>query len=253
MSALDDLCAVPFHEADNAARAAILRRLADTELFLALAFDPREDMAAVMRLPMEGGEVALACDDDGRLADALGRPVAHLALPGREVARRLGAEGLPLLVNPGAPSAMLLDASVLAWLAQALAAAPTEVDDRVRSLLPPDPAVVAALAPALGARLADMGGLTRGGVLVAAQLTDGTCCHLVILSGTPEAARPAIAKALAELISFLPPLPAPVDVSFAEHLPIPAGAVTIRIEPAPAPEPAAPAAPAEPRPPRLRF
>ncbi|AXC49802.1 hypothetical protein DRW48_08980 [Paracoccus suum] len=253
MSALDDLCSVPFHEAGDAARAAILRQLADTELFLALAEDPRDDIAAVLRLPLDGAEVALACDDDGRLAGALGRPVAHVALPGREVARRLGAEGLPLLVNPGAPSAMLLDAPALAWLAQALAAAPTEVDQRARSLSPPDPGLVAALAPALGRRLADMAGLTTGAVLVAAQMSDGSATHLAILSGTPDAARPALAKAVSELIAFLPPLPVPVDVSFADHLPIPAGAVSIRVEPAPKPPAPAPDAPAEPRPPRLRF
>ena len=39
-TALDRLCAVPFHEADDAARAAVLRQLADTELFVALSADP---------------------------------------------------------------------------------------------------------------------------------------------------------------------------------------------------------------------
>lgn len=261
MSALDDFCTTlgqPFHEADDATRAAMLRRLADTTLYLALAGDPRDDAAEVLRLGLgdgdgegEGGEAALACDDDGRLAAVLGRPVAHLALPGRDVARLLAEEGLALLVNPDAPSAMLLDGAALGWLARALAHAPAEDEARLDRLGPPDPAVVAALAPALGMRLADRPDLVTDAVLVAGREADGRRLHLVVLRGTPEDARPALARAVAELIAFMPPLPVPVDVSFADDLPLPRGAVTIRLEPLADPAPAG-LAPSEPRPPRLR-
>lgn len=254
MSALDDICTdlgCPFHEADDAGRAAILRRLADTTLYLALAAEPRDDAAEVLRLPLgDGAEAALACDDDGRLATVLDRPVAHLALPGRDAARMLGAERLALLVNPGAPSEMLLDADALGWLARALSQVPEEGDARLDRLSAPDPAVVAALAPALGMRLADRPDLVNDAVLVGAREATGRRLHLVVLRGTPPEARPALARAVAELIAFLPPLRIPVDVSFDDALPLPPGAVTIRLDPIAAPEPAAPS---EPRPPRLRW
>lgn len=257
MSALDDFCAargVPFHEAGDADRAAILRRLGDTELFVALAAEPRDDTAELLRLDLgEGAEAALACDDDGRLAAVLGRPVAHLALPGREVARMLASEGLALLVNPGAASELLLDAASLRWLSEALATAPQAEAARFEELTAPDPAVVAALAGPLGERLADMAGMVRAAVLVSAREAGGKPLHLLVLQGAAEAARAPLAKAMAELLAFLPPLPQPVDVIFADAISLPPGAVTIRLEALPQPAPAAPAPPAEPKPPRLRW
>lgn len=257
MSALDDLCAdlcgpAGLHEAEAPARAAILRQLADTLLYVALEAEPRDDRAVLLRLPLEEGAAALACDDDGRLAAVLGRPVAHLALPGRDLARRLAAEGLALLVNPGAPSAMLLDAGALHWLTESLAPAPPAAEAKLSALGPPDPAVVAALMPVLGPRLADMGGLVPEAVLVSAREDEGEgarALHLLLMPGARPEARPAIAKAVAELLAFMPPLPTPLDVSF-DAAPLAPGAVTIRVE-AEAPPPA-PEAPAEPRPPRLR-
>ena len=40
MTPLDALCALPFHDLPDAARARVLNRLADTEIFVALARDP---------------------------------------------------------------------------------------------------------------------------------------------------------------------------------------------------------------------
>ena len=58
---LDRLCAhVPFHDADPALRAAVLRRLADTELHAALASDPAGDRAELRMFDLPGGAVALA-------------------------------------------------------------------------------------------------------------------------------------------------------------------------------------------------
>ena len=43
----------------------------------------------------------------------LGGPVAHVSLPGRVLAAELAQAGQGLLVNPGRPSEMLLDAAAL--------------------------------------------------------------------------------------------------------------------------------------------
>lgn len=230
---LDALCAIPFHDADAAARAAILRRLADTELHVALVAEPAGDNAELRRLPLpDGGEVALACDDEARLAAATGGPVPYAAMPGRVLARMLAEAGVALLVNPGAPSQMLLDPQALSWLTAALAPAPEDAGTAAAPLSAPEPAVVAALAPALGERLADMAGLAETLALVRAG--EG---HLILVGGAAGAAQPAVAKALAELLAFLPPLPSPVDVAFTDAAP-PAGAVTLRLEALPTPPPA---------------
>ena len=122
LTELDRLCAhVPFHDADPALRAAVLRRLADTELHAALVAEPADERAELRMFDLPGGAVALASDDEAALAGFLGGPVAHVSLPGRILARELAEAGRGLLVNPGRASEMLLDAAALGWLIAALA------------------------------------------------------------------------------------------------------------------------------------
>ena len=65
MTPLDALCATPFHEAEAPARAAVLRTLADTLLFVALEGDDPEAVPPRLRLLDlgDGDRVALACDE----------------------------------------------------------------------------------------------------------------------------------------------------------------------------------------------
>ena len=237
-TALDDLAVTPFHDADAPLRARMLSRLADTELAVALLREPAGDEVALRMFPLEGGEVALACDSEDRLADFFGAPTPYAAMPGRVLAGLLKGAGAGLLVNPGAPSEMLLDAGLLDWLTGALAGAPEEAEARLR-LVAPAPEVLEALAEPLAARLADMRGLASGAALVG--VAGGG--HLLVLAGTDPARQPAVAKALAEALAFLPPQPGGVDVSFAETPP-PAGALrfdmTLPEAPAPAPKPKGP-------------
>lgn len=245
-TALDDLAVTPFHDADAPLRARMLSRLADTELAVALLREPADDEVALRMFPLEGGEVALACDGEDRLADFFGAPTPYAAMPGRVLAGLLKGAGAGLLVNPGAPSEMLLDAGMLDWLTGALAGTPEEAEARLR-LVAPAPAVLEALAEPLAARLADMRGLAASAALVGVAGTDGPASHLLVLAGTDAARQPAIAKALAEALAFLPPQPGGVDISFSETPP-PAGALRFDMT-----LPEAPAAPQKPKgPPILR-
>ena len=251
---LDRLCAaVPFHDADPVQRAAVLRRLADTELHVALTADPVGERADLRMFELPGGEVALASDDAAALAGFLGGPVAHLSLPGRVLARELAQAGRGLLVNPGRPSEMLLDAAALSWLIAALAEAPPAAEVIPRGLSAPSPQAVAVLAEPLATRLSDMAGMVAGAALVGVEWQDGRQGHLIAVMGAaPEAAdasRRAIAKALSELVAFLPPLEGGVDITF-QPLPLPPGAVRIEATAPPAPPPAKPRDPDAP--PRLR-
>ncbi|MBM3604029.1 MAG: hypothetical protein FJX25_04560 [Alphaproteobacteria bacterium] len=241
MTALDDLAILPFHDADAVQRARMMSRLADTELSVALQGEPVGDEVHLQVFPLEGARVALACDTEDRLADFFGQPVAYAALPGRVLAGLLKAEGAGLLVNPGHPSEMLLDAGMLDWLTGALEAAPEEAEARLR-LVAPDPEVAGALSGPLGQRLADMRGLIEGAALVGvAAAVTGTRGHLLLIAGAPEDRQAPIAKALAETLAFLPPQPGGVDISFARTAP-PAGALLFDLSPPapPAPEPKGP-------------
>lgn len=248
MTPLDALCAMPFHQADEAARSAVLHLLADTALFAAMEKEAMLDQARLMRLDTGNGQIAVACDTDDRLATFFGRPVDYASMPGRVLAGLLAREGVGLLVNPGSPSEMLLEPQLLAWLVDALAGEPDTAKGRA-TLSAPDPQVVQDFMPALGKRLADMAGIATAATLARAIWQDGREGHLVLVEGADPHFEPAIAKALAELAAFLPPLPGGLDVSFAA-LPIPQGAPRIVIEAAPQAE--TPSVPKKTGPPILR-
>lgn len=235
MTALDDLAPHPFHDADAPQRARMLSRLADTELAVALAAEPADDRVELRIFPLDTGPVALACDTEDRLAGFFGGPVAYAAMPGRVLAGLLKSGGAGLLVNPGHPSEMLLDAAMLDWLTGALSAAPEPADARLR-LIPPAPAVIEALAQPLAERLGDMRGLIAGAALAGAG--NG---HVVLVAGADPAHQPAIAKALAETLAFLPPQPGGVDVSFTDSA-LPAGVLRFDLTP-PAEPPSRPKGP----------
>lgn len=242
MTALDDLCTEPFHDAGPALRARILSRLADTELTVALVAEPQDEVIELRRFAVEGGKVALAFDGDDRLAGFVGAACPYAAMPGRVLAGLLRAEGIGLLVNPGLPSQMMLDAAALDWLAEALAPSPLADEAAQMTLAAPSPAAVAALAEPLGERLSDLRGL-----IASAALVGSGSGHLLIIGGADAAHQPAIAKALAEALAFLPPVEGGVDIAFSDRT---APGFALRFD-LPAPEPDAP--PVKPKgPPILR-
>ena len=236
MTALDDLAPHPFHDADAPQRARMLSRLADTELAVALAAEPAGDTVELRIFPLDTGPVAIACDAEDRLAGFFGGPVAYAAMPGRVLAGLLKSEGAGLLVNPGQPSEMLLDAAMLDWLTGALSAAPEAADARLR-LSPPAAETVEALAQPLAERLVDMRGLIAGAALAGTALAGAGGGHVVLIAGADPAHQPAIAKALAEALAFLPPQPGGVDVSFTDAT-LPAGILRFDLSVPDAPEPA---------------
>ncbi len=244
MTALDQLALTPFHDADAPLRARMLSRLADTELSVALVREPADDNVELRMFPLEDATVALACDSEDRLAGFFGGPVAYAAMPGRVLAAMLRQAGAGLLVNPGHPSEMLLDAAMLDWLTGALSATPAEDQAHLR-LTAPTPQAITDLAEPLAARLADLRGLIAGAALAGVAGQGG---HLLLIAGAPADRQPAIAKALAEALAFLPPQPGGVDISFSDAA-VPEAALrfdlSLPAEPAPQPQPK--------RPPILRW
>lgn len=250
MTALDDLCPIPFHAAPDAVRARILSRLADTELVVALTAEPADDRADIRVFDLSGTRTALACDTEERLSAFQGAAVAYAAMPGRILAGILSQDGIHLLINPGEASEMLLEPETLTWLGQALDIAPEAEADKPRpSLFAPDSDVVATLLEPLSQRLPDMAGLAKSAALMAAAWPDGRRGHLLLLRGTDEKHRDALAKSLAELLAFLPEVKDGVDVAFSDLL-LPQGALVIDLPEPAAPEPAPKRDPKAP--PRLR-
>lgn len=251
MTPLDQLCETPFHQADMASRARILSRLADTELFAALIHEPAGDQADLQIYDLPDGPVALACDSQDRLAGFLGGPVAYLALPGRVLAAALADEQRGLLLNPGQSSEMLLDAATLSWLVRALEARPSLSPDQAPiATAAPDVITASTLGDPVSQRLGEMGGLVESAALFASAWADGRQNHTLLLRGVEARHRDAVAKALAEMLAFLPEQPGGVDLGFSDASAPDCAVVLMPAQPSPEPAPAQRAADA---PPRLRW
>lgn len=244
---------------DEAARARFHERVLDGELRLLLDVEPETDDSLDPAIfEIAEGRFVLAFDADERLAAFLDAPAPFAALTGRRLAVMIAGHGLGIGLNLGAaPSATLLPAETVDWLAGMASASPEAVEDMPRRFAPPRAA--RALIAALDGKLAAMAGVIGAAHLVAAEYADGRSAPLLVLTGVPEAARSGVAAAIAET-ARLSGGGAALDLAFlAEDAPVLAAArrhgLTFELpEPEARPEPAPPAAPgSDPsRPPILR-
>jgi hypothetical protein len=246
---------------NDAARLAFYDRLADAELFLLLAEEPLGDTIEPALVDLEEGRAALAFDTEARLAAFAEGPAPYAALPGRVVARLLSAEGLGLGLNLAvAPSATLLPAGALGWLAGMLGQAPAEAAARPVAYGPPA-GVPQALLAALDAKLARLAGLAARAHLVAVTWEGGGQGHLLVVEDALPGAEAALAKAVSEALVFSGIEAGALDVTFLASGDAALGDIARQALsfdlPAPAVETAQVLSPAAPgtdpsRPPRLR-
>lgn len=185
---------------DDALRLAYYARLADSLLWLWLEREAMGGDVAPQVFPTGDGPVVLAFDREERMAAATGDAVPYAALPGRVIARALAGQGVALGVNLGTGAAeMLLPPEALDWLAGTLDLAPEAAEGRPAAFAAPDlpGALVAALARGLSGPQAPAAAL-----LAAVRYDDGRAGHLLALVEAPEAARPALAQAVAEAVAL---------------------------------------------------
>lgn len=202
---------------NEAARLAVYDRLADAELFLLLEEEPAGDDITPQLFETEEGDFVLAFDTEERLAEFVGEPAPYAALPGRVIAQNLAGEGVGLGINLGvAESAMLLPPEALEWLTHTLEHRPETHDARPLSFSAPalPPAVLGLLLPAFEAKFAQIAGLASHALLAGVTYEGGRRGHVLALVGAPEAAEPAIAKAMGEALAFSGLEAGELDVTF---------------------------------------
>lgn len=200
-------------EAD-APRLAFYDRLADAELFVLLAAEPEGGTIEPALFDLEAGRVALAFDREDRLAAFAEGAAPYAALPGRVLAALLAGQGLGLGLNLGvAPSAHLLPADALGWLAGTLDAAPEEGAGRPLSYGPPL-SVPEPLLRALDAKLGRLAALAARAHLVAVTYAGGGQGHLLVFEAARAGAEPALAKAVSEALVFSGVEAGALDVTF---------------------------------------
>ncbi|MCC0076820.1 MAG: SseB family protein [Rhodobacter sp.] len=191
---------------DAAVRLAFHAELSRAELFVLLDAEVSGDAMAPRVFEVSDGRAVLAFDSEMRLAEFAGAASAYAALPGRVLVAMLAGAGEPLslVINPDADHAAFLPPEALAWLAGTLAApAPDEARAVPESFAAPDlsPAVLDLLVPALERRLSGTPGLTQT-VLAGVRWQGGALGQVLALAGLPEAAQPAVARAVAEALAL---------------------------------------------------
>ncbi|MAY86756.1 MAG: hypothetical protein CML02_08595 [Pseudooceanicola sp.] len=188
--------------ADDAARLGFYARLADGELFLLLTTEPAGDKIDPETFEIADGTFVLAFDREERLAQFVGRTAPYVAMPGRVLAGMLAGQGIGLGVNLDvAPSATLLPPEAMAWLADTVANAPSEVEARIAAVIPPR-GLPESLVTALDTKLATAGGLAKCAYLAGVEYDSGAKGHMLAFVDAVEAARPALAGAVGEALTF---------------------------------------------------
>jgi hypothetical protein len=187
---------------DDTARLRFYERLADSELFLMLKEEPREDRISPDLFDLPEATFALVFDREERLSAFADRPVPYVALSGRALAGMLAGQGIGLGLNlEVAPSSILIPPAAVDWLAATLAETPAEVEERIAEFSAPR-ALPEVLLTALDQKLAMAAGLARSAYLVGTTSEAGTKGHLLAFIDAVEGAQSALAKAAGEALTF---------------------------------------------------
>ena len=199
---------------NDAARLRFYERLADSELFLMLTEEARDENISPEVFDVADGRFLLAFDREERLARFAGRPAPYAALSGRVLAQMMAGQGLGLGVNlEVAPSSILIPAEAMGWLFQTLGHVPDEVEARIAEVSAPA-GMPEMLLLALDTKLATAQGLAQVAYLVAVTYHDGGRGHMLGFVGALEGAEGALAKAAGEALTFSGVEAGAMDVGF---------------------------------------
>lgn len=249
-----DMTAAP---QDDGARLRFYERLADTEVFMLLSGEPEGDQITPETFEIEGAPYALIFDREARLSDFVGRPVPYAGLPGRALTGMLAGQDVGLALNlEVAPSAMLIPADAVDWLAQTLQHRPDQTEARLTEVASPA-GLPSEVITGLDRKLAIAAGLARWAYLAAATYEGGGQGHVLAFVDATPGAEDALAHAAGEALTFSGIEAGVMDVLFvraSDPMAARLAKVGLRFD---LPEPAAPVAVQAPgsdpdKPPRLR-
>ncbi|MGV6805691.1 MAG: SseB family protein [Ruegeria sp.] len=199
---------------DDAPRLRFFERLADSELFLMLTEEARDENISPELFDVADGRFVLAFDREERLGRFAGRPVPYAALSGRVLAGMLAGQGIGLGLNlEVAPSSMLIPSEALAWLADTLNHAPHEAEGHLEEFLPPV-GLPEMLLTSLDTKLATAVGLASSAYLTGTRTKGGGFGHLLAFVDAVPGAEGALAKAVSEALLFSGVEAGVLDVSF---------------------------------------
>lgn len=201
---------------DDAIRLQFYERLADAELFLMLQadVDASDDNVTPELFELGDARYVLVFDREERLSAFAGQMKPYIALSGRVIAGMLVGQGIGLGVNLDvAPSSILLPDSAVSWLHATLGNAPDEVEARITEVNAPR-GLPEHLLTALDTKLATAMGLAQCAYLAGVSYDNGTRGHLLGFVGAVPEAQDALARAVAETLTFSGIEAGTLDVAF---------------------------------------
>lgn len=200
--------------AADSARLRFYECLADAELLVLLAEEPEgDDPLRPQMFELEDGEFLMCFDTEERLAAFTEAPAPYAALPGRVIVAMLaGQAGLGLNLGV-APSSFLMPPEAVEWLADLLGDEPEDAEGLPERFMAPGH-LPEPLLLGLADRLSRMGGFAAEALLSAVQYDDGRRGHLLAFVAPRPGAEPALAKAVAEALTFSGIEAGEIDVTF---------------------------------------
>lgn len=199
---------------DDVLRLRFYERLSDGEVFLLLDHEPDGDDVTPTLIKADEASYVVVFDREDRLSAYVGAVAPYAGLSGRALVQMLAGQGIGLALNPDvAPSATLVPAEVVDWLATTLARAPTMGSARPVEIFPPQ-GVPEALLLSLDRKLAGCGGMAQMSWLVSVSYDDGGKGHLFAFVGASRGAETALAAAVSEALTFSGIEAGALDVTF---------------------------------------
>lgn len=199
---------------EDAARLRFYERLADCELFVLLTQEAEGDNISPEVFDLADESFVLVFDREDRLAQFVGKPAPYAALSGRVIAGLLAEQGIGMGVNLDvAPSSILIPPQAVVWLAGTLGNAPSEAEARIEALAPPR-GLPDLLLTSLDAKLASAAGLADAAYLLGVTYEGGSKGHMLAFVDAAPGAQGALARAVAEALTFSGIEAGALDVAF---------------------------------------
>lgn len=199
---------------DAVARLRFYERLADSELFLLLERESDGRSIEPQVFPTGDGQVVLVFDREIRLGNFIGAPAPYASLSGRQVAKFLAGQEIGMGLNFGVDGAeIILPAPAIDWLAETLANAPQQEEERPEEVSAPG-AIPENLLAGLDTKLATAAGRARMAYLANVRYESGRRTHLLAFVDAAPGAERALANAVAEALTFSGVEAGELDVAF---------------------------------------
>ena len=189
-------------ETDDLARLKFYERLADSELFMLLEGEAEGDQITPALFEVEDQQFVLIFDREARMVEFYGKIAPYAALSGRGMAQMLEGQRIGMALNMGvAPSAMLIPAEAVDWLAQTLGVGAEEVEGQITELTAPA-GLPETLLEALDRKLATAAGMAVEAYLCGVTYEGGGKGHMLAFVGTTPGAEAALTAAVNEALVF---------------------------------------------------